>query len=108
MRMNDATMVIAEVAVEPMAQGEDHTTIVESTIAALGQGDVRVERGPMSTVVHGPLHEVLRLVGEAHETARTRCERVVTEIRLESTHDGGGFEHRLTGEGQPQMRTATP
>jgi uncharacterized protein YqgV (UPF0045/DUF77 family) len=107
MGAQDATTVLAEVAVEPAVAGAEHAEIVEAAIDALGQGDVLVQRGPMSTVVQGPLHEVLRLVAEAHETARRRSERVVTELRLESTRDGSGFAHRLSGQ-PPEFRAAVP
>lgn len=86
--------VLAEVAVEPAQEGEGHgKSIAEAMRALRGQG-VRVEPGPMSTVVQGGLHEVLEAVERAHDLAARRAERVVTNVRLESRKDGIDLEQR--------------
>lgn len=95
MAAEDTPTVLAEVAVEPAALGREHGEIVAAAIAKLGEGAVTVQRGAAGTVVHGPLDEVLRVVRGAHDLARARAERVITQVRLESHNDGSSFEERL-------------
>lgn len=91
----ESPIVLAEISVEPTVEGPERGEIIDEAIAALSTGQLRVEKGPASSVVHGSLEDVLAGVRAAHETARSRAERVITQIRLESTHEGSDFEHRL-------------
>lgn len=98
--MSDHT-VLAEIAVEPVAEGERHRQLVNQAIEALEGPGLRVEPGPMSTRVSGALDEVLHAVHRAHRVAGDSVERVVTTVRLE-TSPATSFEERRTDVDPPR------
>lgn len=77
--------VFAEIAVEPVVEGEAHRRLVNEAIEALKGPGLRVEPGPMSTRVSGALDEVLHAVHRAHQVAGDSAERVITTLRLETS-----------------------
>lgn len=94
--------VFAEVAVEPVVEGETHRRLVNEAVEALKGPGLRVEPGPMSTRVSGSLDEVLHAVHRAHQVAGDSVDRVITTVRLE-TSPAASLEER-----QPDVEAAGP
>lgn len=86
--MADSITVSAEVAVEPIVEGEAHAEAIAGAVEALRGPGLDVQPGGMSTTVTGELDEVLHAVQRAHAATAGAVERVVTTVRLESKRGG--------------------
>lgn len=89
-----AEHVLAEVAVEPTAEGPAHGALVNRSIEALEGPEVIVKVGPLSTTLEGALDDVLRAVGRAHKVIADSADRIVTSVRIESKPAGLGLAER--------------
>lgn len=80
----DQPEVLAEVAVEPVVEGERHADLVARAVEALRDPALSVEPGAMSTTVRGGLNDVVHAVERAHSAVAGAAERTVTTLRMES------------------------
>lgn len=92
--MGESIEALAEVAVEPTAEGTAHRELVAAAVEALRGPGLDVRPGAMSTIVAGELDEVLHAVQRAHASAASGSDRVVTTVRLESKRGGDDLDER--------------
>jgi uncharacterized protein YqgV (UPF0045/DUF77 family) len=98
MTLHTGGHVLAEISVEPTAEGATHGELVKKAIEALDGPDLTLKVGPLSTTVEGGIEDVLHAAERAHKTAANSAERVITTVRIESKKDGldlGKREERI-------------
>ncbi|MPZ72887.1 MAG: hypothetical protein GEU74_06590 [Nitriliruptorales bacterium] len=86
--------VLAEIAIEPVGEGGNHGSLISEAVAALRDPALRVHVGPLATIVEGSFADVIHAVQRAHQTAASKSERVVTNVRIESKRGGLSLEER--------------
>jgi uncharacterized protein YqgV (UPF0045/DUF77 family) len=89
--MNDH--VLAEISVEPGGPTKRHEDLIHNAVNALRTPGIDVTVGAMSTIVEGPLDDVLAAAGRAHRAAES-AERVITSIRIEGKPGGVHLRER--------------
>jgi uncharacterized protein YqgV (UPF0045/DUF77 family) len=94
MAHHTAEHVVAEVAVEPVAEGGIHGQLITKAVEALGGPEITVKVGPLSTTLEGALDDVLHAVGRAHKAIADSADRIITTVRIESKPAGIGLAER--------------
>lgn len=98
---------LAEIAIDPTAEGERHGQVVADAVDALRDPALQVRVGALSTVVEGSLDDIFHAVQRAHQVAASQVERVVTTVRVESRRDGPTLEAREAEADRMQPRGDT-
>lgn len=101
MTHHSAGHVLAEIAVEPVVEGNTHGDLVKQAVTALDGPELTIKVGALSTTVAGDLDDVLHAVARAHKSVAGSAGRVVTTVRIESKQEGLGLaerEEKATGE----------
>lgn len=89
-------MPVMEIAIEPLGSEDVHLhDFVARCVKIVRQSGLAYRLGPMSTVVQGPVPQLMEVARRMHEEARhgaTAPPRVVTTVRIDDT---SGTEHTL-------------
>jgi len=84
-------MIIAEFSIVPVGTGSPGVSrYVKAAVEELKkQGGIRVEAGPMGTVIEAKnLRDLFKAVEQAHNAAfKTGIQRIVTEIKIDERRD---------------------
>lgn len=89
-------MVIAEIVVVPLGTGTSISKYVAQCHQVLDQWGLKYQLTPMSTIVEGPLDEIMEVVKKMHEVPfENGAHRVSTSIRIDDRRD-----KKITMEGK--------
>jgi uncharacterized protein YqgV (UPF0045/DUF77 family) len=94
MTHHTAEHLLAEIAVEPVIEGNTHGDLVKQAVEALDGPELTTKVGALSTTVEGDIDDVLHAVARAHKAVAESAGRVVTTVRIESKREGLGLAER--------------
>lgn len=94
MTHHTAGHVLAEVAVEPVVEGNTHGDLIKQAVTALDGPELTIKVGALSTTLEGDIDDVLHAIARAHKGVAESASRVVTTVRIESKQEGLGLAER--------------
>ena len=94
----ETKMVVAELTVTPLVEGE-LKPFIDAAVDEIKKSGVKYEVDALGTTIEGDLDTVLRVAKQAHEAVRRKgASRVMTELRIDDKADGGaGIDEELEG-----------
>lgn len=75
--------MLVELSIIPVGESAHTTGPVASVIDLIARSGLRHQVTDLGTIIEGEDDAVWSLVRRCHEEARRRCERVVTELRVD-------------------------
>ncbi|MDO8682797.1 MAG: MTH1187 family thiamine-binding protein [Armatimonadota bacterium] len=90
-------MVVAEVSITPLVEGE-LKPYIDAAVEEIKKSGVKYEVDALGTTLEGDLDTVLEVAKHAHEAVRRKgAERVMTEIRIDEKAGGATINEELEG-----------
>ena len=90
-------MVVAELSVTPLVQGQIKP-FIDAAVEEVKKAGVKYEVDAMGTTMEGDLDTILRVTKRAHEAALGKgAERVVTELRIDEKTGGISLDEEVEG-----------